>query len=68
MSDLRPVHIDLDKRLDPKSTAKITGGVIVLLGILALAGYGYSTGMFKGQPVPDNRLPQASLPHNMPKV
>jgi hypothetical protein len=66
MSDLRPVHVDTDKKFDPNNTAKITGGVIVLLGILALGGYGYSTGAFHSQPVPDSRLPQASLPHNMP--
>jgi hypothetical protein len=66
MSDLRLNHIDSDKEMDPKNTAKITGGVIVLLAILGLGFYGYSTGMFHGQPVPDSRLPQASLPHNMP--
>lgn len=66
MSDLRPVHTDTDKTLDPGNRAKIIGGVIVLAGVLALGGYGYSTGMFHGQPVPDSRLPQASLPHNAP--
>lgn len=66
MSDLRPVHLDVDKQLDPNNAAKITGGVIVLAAILALGGYGYSTGMFHSQPVPDSRLPQASLPHNAP--
>ena len=64
MNDLRPVHTDLEKTVDPGNTAKITGGVIVLLGLLALGGYGYANGMFHGQAVPDSRLPQASLPHN----
>ena len=66
MSGLRPLHVDVDKKLDPGNRAKIIGGTIVVLAVLALGGYGYSTGMFKGQPVPDNRLPQATLPHNAP--
>ena len=37
MHDLRPHHTDLEKSVDPGNSAKITGGVIVLLGLLALA-------------------------------
>ncbi len=68
MSDLRPVHTDAEKTIDPGNRSKITGAVIVALAVLALGSYGYSQGMFKPLvPFPDSRLPQATLPHNMPK-
>ena len=64
-TDLRPVHVDAP--VDPGNRGKITAGIIVLLGILALGGYGYSQGMFNpSSAVPDSRLPQASMPHNAP--
>jgi len=65
-SDLRPVHVDTP--IDPGNKSKIAAGVIVLLGILALGGYGYSRGMFNpSSAVSDSRLPQASMPANAPK-
>jgi len=65
-SDLRPVHVDAS--IDPGNRGKIAAGVIVVLAILALGGYGYSQGMFKpSSAVPDSRLPQASMPANAPK-
>jgi hypothetical protein len=64
-SDLRPVHVDAP--IDPGNQGKIAAGVIVLLAILALGGYGYSQGMFKpSSAVPDSRLPQGSMPANAP--
>ncbi len=62
MSDLRPVHRDAN--IDPGNQGKIIAGVIVALVILIIAGFGWQAGWWKGlsEPVPDSRLPQASMP------
>jgi len=64
-NNLRPLHVDAP--IDPGNKSKIAAGVIVLLVVLALGGYGYSQGMFKpSSAVSDSRLPQPSMPVNAP--
>ena len=66
-NDLRPVHVGLENKIDPGNKGKIVAGVIVVLGILALGGYGYSQGMFNpSSAVSDSRLPAPSMPANAP--
>lgn len=67
MSDLRPVRVD--SKIDPGSTGKITAGIIVALAIIIIAGYGFHAGWWKGdnQAVPNQNLPQASMPLNTPQ-
>ena len=62
MSDLRPVHVKV--KTDPNNTGKLTAGTIVVLAIIGIAGFGYHAGWFHGMnpAVPDDRLPQASMP------
>jgi hypothetical protein len=62
MSDLRPVHVGID--MDPNNRGKVIAGAILLLAIIAIGGFGYQAGWFHvtHPAVPDNRLPQASMP------
>jgi hypothetical protein len=66
MSDLRPVHVVINT--DPNNRGKIIAGVIVVLAIIGVGGFGYQAGWFHitHQAVPDSRLPQASMPLNAP--
>ncbi|HWC63064.1 MAG TPA: hypothetical protein VG501_05530 [Rhizomicrobium sp.] len=66
MTDLRPVHVDIDT--DPNNRGKIIAGAIVLLAVVAIGGFGYQAGWFHvtHEAVPDSRLPQASMPLNAP--
>jgi hypothetical protein len=62
MSDLRPIHTDTN--IDPNNQGKVIAGAIVIVAILGIGVFGYQAGWFHGQhlAVPDNRLPQASMP------
>ena len=66
MSDLRPVHVAINP--DPGNRGKIIAGAVVILAILGIGGFGYQAGWFHvpHEAVPDSRLPQASMPLNMP--
>ena len=66
MSDLRPVHVD--SRIDPGNMGKTVAGLIVALAILVIAGFGWHAGWWKGnnEAVPNQDLPQASMPLNAP--
>ena len=66
MSDLRPVHVA--SKIDPGNTGKIIAGALVALAIIIIAGFGFHAGWWKGdnQAVPNQNLPQASMPLNVP--
>jgi hypothetical protein len=66
MTDLRPVHVAINT--DPNNRGKLIAGVVVVLAIIAIGSFGYQAGWFHGThtAVPDNRLPQASMPVNAP--
>jgi hypothetical protein len=66
MSDLRTIHSDVN--IDPGKRGAIIAGIVLALVILVLAGFGWQAGWFhvSREPVPFSRLPQASMPLNMP--
>lgn len=67
MSDLRTTHID--SNIDPGNQGKIIAGILVALVIIAIAAFGWQAGWWKGmhEAVPDQNLPQASMPLVPPK-
>ena len=62
MNDMRPLRVEA--QMDPGNWGKIIAGIIVVLVIAIIAGFGTQAGWFKGmhQAVPDQNLPQASMP------
>lgn len=67
MSDLRAVHVDTN--IDPGGRGKIIAAIVVALVIIAIGAFGWQAGWWKGlqEAVPDQNLPQASMPVVPPK-
>lgn len=67
MSDLRNVHVATN--IDPGNRGKIIAGILVALVIIAIGAFGWRAGWWNGlhEAVPDQNLPQASMPVTAPK-
>ena len=67
MRDLRTAHVDTD--IDPGNRGKTIAAIIVALVIIAIGAFGWQAGWWKSlhEAVPDQNLPQPSMPVVPPK-